>query len=160
MILVDLDPRWPLMTSYDQSSFRYKDEASGQPASEVGKSKTESWNGKKNERNGFTCGFYKEPRSNFRLFWPHGFFHPQLTIWPQMTPLDLATGGENQNWFKFEANGICSKVLWTSSELKTKNLKLKMKQKWNGKRTAISYPCWPIHKNDSYSWMTKIWGWK
>ena len=61
---------------------------------------------------------------------PHGFFHPQLTLLgPQITPFDLGIGGENPNWPKSEANGICSKVPWISFELKTENLKLKMKQK-------------------------------
>ena len=48
---------------------------------------------------------------------------------PQMTLFDFASGGENPNWFKSEANGICLKVLWTSFESKIKNSKLKMKPK-------------------------------
>ena len=60
------DLKLPQMIFYDLSSLRYKNEASGKPASEVGKSKTESSNGKKNERNGFTCGFYKESGSNLK----------------------------------------------------------------------------------------------
>ena len=54
------------------------------------------------------------------FFEPTAFFTLNL-IWPQITPFDLGIGGENQNWFKSEANGICSKVLWISSESKIKN---------------------------------------
>ena len=88
------EPKWsrtllelkrPQMISYDQSSFRFKNEASGPSASEVRKSKTESRNGKKNERNGFTCVFYKEPRSNFRHFDPMASF---TLNWPYLTPND------------------------------------------------------------------------
>ena len=137
------------MTFYDLSSFRYKNEASGKPASEVGKSKTESWNGKKNERNGFTCRFDKESGSN-QSFYPYWSYSTLWDlIWHEMTLFDLNKGGENPNWFRSEANEICSKVLSTSSESKIKNSKLKMKLKWNGKRKAISFPSWPIHRRDS-----------